>query len=113
MGTPVQNFNANVIGGMYEMTRGAVPYLHSYAVQKGSGEVYNSTSSTAPFANDLSLYKYTGEQKYLEAAIEKADKYLAEVVYARDEQEPDWTSFIYISYFPNLSSVIDIYVSHI
>ena len=109
MGNPVQNFNANVIGGMYEMTRGAVPYLHSYAIQKGNGEVYNVTSSTAPFANDLSLYKYTGEQKYLDSAISKADKYLEEVVYARDEQEPVWSSFIYISYFPNLSSVIDIY----
>ncbi|MBQ2968489.1 MAG: glycoside hydrolase family 127 protein [Clostridia bacterium] len=109
IGEPVSGFNANVIGGMYEMTHGGVPYLLNYGLQKGKTEVTNSYGSIASFSNDLSMYKYTGDKKYLDTAIEKADKYLENTVYAESTQQPEFSLFIYISYYPNLASLVDIY----
>ncbi len=109
IGTPIAGFNANIAGGMYEMTRGAVPFLHNYSVEKGSQTVVNSYGNIAEFSNDLAMYKYTGEQKYLDSAIQKADDYLINEVYAEHTGKPVWDSFIYISYYPNLASLIDIY----
>ena len=109
IGKPVSGFNANVIGGMYEMTRGGVPYLLNYGLEKGQTEVTNSYGSIAAFSNDLTMYRYTGEQKYLDTAIQKADKFLQDTVYAEATELPAWNTFIYISYYPNLASLIDIY----
>ncbi|MBR3942038.1 MAG: hypothetical protein IKJ55_01665, partial [Clostridia bacterium] len=109
IGEPIAGFNANVYGGMYEMTRGMVPFLHEYALEKGTSEVTNSYGSIASFSNLLNMYKYTGDKAYLDKAIADADKYLEEVVYATPTSMIAWISFINISYFPNLASLIDIY----
>ena len=109
IGEPVSGFNANVIGGMYDMTRGTLPFLHDYALEKGQKAVTNSYGSIAPFVNDLSMYKYTGDKTYLDKAIAGADAYLEKTVYAESNTLPGWTSFIYISYYPNLASLMDIY----
>ena len=110
MGTPIANFNANIWGGMYEMTRGMMPVLHQQTLAKGQQEVTNSqSSSVASFVNDLNMYKYTGEKQYLDKAIAGADKYLEEVVNTEDSTVPVWTTFIWTSYYPNLGSLMDIY----
>ena len=109
IGEPVKGFNANVILGMYEMTRGTMPYLYSYGVEKGNTEVVNSYGSIPPFANDITMYKHTGDKTYLDKAIAAADKYLEEEVYAEDYIQPDWNTFVYISNFPNMSSLLDMY----
>lgn len=109
IGQPIAGFNSNVYGGMYEMTRGMVPYLHEYALEKGTSEVTNSYGSIASFSNLLNMYKYTGDKTYLDKAVADADKYLEEVVYATPTSMIGWSSFINISYFPNLASLIDIY----
>ena len=106
---PVAGFNANVTGGMYEMTRGGVPFLQKYTLEQGQGTVSNAYGEIPSFVNSLTMYKYTGEQKYLDKAIEAADGYLKEKVYKADTQHRGWTDFIYISYYPNLASLIDIY----
>ncbi|MBQ7040023.1 MAG: hypothetical protein IJN39_05590, partial [Clostridia bacterium] len=109
IGEPISGFNANVVGGMYDMTRGTLPILHDYALEKGQKAVTNSYGSIAPFVNDLSMYKYTGDKTYLDKAIKGADEYLEKTVYAESNTLPGWTSFIYISYYPNLASLMDIY----
>ena len=109
IGSPISGFNANVLGGMYEMTRGTVSSLHDLALTKGSEAVVNAYGSIAPFANDLTMYKYTGDKSYLDKAVLAADAYLEEVVYAESTAQPEWAGFIYISYYPNLASLLDIY----
>ena len=109
MGTPVTGFNANVWGGMYEMTRGMVPFLHQHALVKGQQAVTNSYGSVAPFVNDLNMYKYTGDKQYLDKAIAAADEYLEYHTYNENTTMPAWESFIWISYYPNLGSLMDIY----
>ena len=109
IGSPISGFNANVLGGMYEMTRGTVSFLHDFALTKGSEKVVNAYGSIAPFANDLTMYKYTGDKNYLTKAVAAADEYLEEVVYAESTAQPEWAGFIYISYYPNLASLLDIY----
>ena len=109
IGSPVSGFNANVVGGMYEMTRGGVPYLLNYGLEKGQTEVTNAYGSIASFSNDLTMYRYTGDKKYLDTAIKKADQFLESKVYAESTEMIEWSNFIYISYYPNLASLIDIY----
>ena len=54
------------------------------------------------FANDLSMYKYSGDKKYLDSAIEKADKYLEEVVYAESFIQQDSVTEMEAVYEPSL-----------
>ena len=109
MSGPITGFNANVWGGMYEMTRGMVPFLHQHALVKGQQAVTNSYGAVAPFVNDLNMYKYTGDKTYLQKAVATADKYVEDMVYNENTTMPAWESFIWISYYPNLGSLMDIY----
>ena len=109
IGTPRAGYNLNVTAGLYEMTRGNTPALYDLGLKKGQGSVKNEYGSVAPFSNNLNLYIYTGEQKYLDDAIKQADEYLEKVVYAEMSQQLPWESFIYISYYPNIASLMDIY----
>lgn len=110
IGKPIQGYNLNVFGGLYEMSRGLTPALFDIGIEKAS-QVTNQYGNIPPFANDLTLYHYTKDAKYLNLAKEKADKYLTDVVYneAYNAQTPAFSSFINISYYPNLASLLDIY----
>jgi len=59
--------------------------------------------------NDLHLYKYTGDKKYLDKAIASADEYLEKVVYSSKNEPIKDTVFVYSGYYPSLSSLLDIY----
>ena len=109
IGYPNNAYNANVTAGLYEMTGGNVPYLYELGLEKGEQDVYSGYSSIAPFSNTLNLYLYTNEEIYLEQAVEMADAYLENVVYADKTELPAWKEFVYTSYYPNLGSLIDIY----
>ena len=109
IGTPKTGYNINVTAGLYEMTGGNVPYLYELGLTKGKGTVKNEYGSVAPFSNNLNLYIYTGDQKYLDSAIQQADDYLKNVVYAETTDLPLWEKFIYVSYYPNIGSLMDIY----
>ncbi|MBQ2967071.1 MAG: copper amine oxidase N-terminal domain-containing protein [Clostridia bacterium] len=109
IGTPRNGYNLNVTAGLYEMTRGNVPYLYSIGLEKGKRGVVNEYGSVANFSNDLNLYIFTGDKQYLDNAIEKADTFIEKNVYSTSETLPAWESFIYISYYPNIASLMDIY----
>lgn len=110
IGSPIQYYNLNVMGGIYEQTGGTLPWLLNYAVEKAkSGTVNETASAVAPFMNDLHLYKYTGDASYLEKAVAAADNYLEKVVYAPKTSQPSTTAFVYSGYYPSLSSLLDIY----
>lgn len=109
IGSPINGYNLNVVGGLYEMTRGAVPYLYQYGLEKGLSTVTNSYGSIPTFSNNLYLYKYTGDTQYLNKARQQALQYVTDVVYTPKTEPVDWSSFIYISYYPNLASLIDLY----
>lgn len=108
MGSPVVDFHLGTYGGLYEMTQGGVPELMGYVNEKAMAD--DSGSFTA-VQNDLALYKYTKDSKYLDAAKKAADKYIEETLDSETymSQLPVWGSFINISYFPNLACFIDLY----
>jgi len=109
IGSPRAGYNLNVFGGIYEMTRGNTPAMYSIGLQKGAAGVVNAYGNIAPFSNNLNMYLYTNEQKYLDEAIKQADAYLAEKVYIdHDKFDLNWESQVYSS-FPNLGSLLDIY----
>lgn len=110
IGKPIEAYNLNVYGGLYEMSRGMIPALLNIGMER-SGKVNNSYGSIPPFVNDLSLYHYTKDESHLKAAIEKADKYLEDIVYGDEfnSELPGIDKFIYISYYPNIASLLDIY----
>ncbi|CAG7638826.1 copper amine oxidase N-terminal domain-containing protein [Paenibacillus allorhizosphaerae] len=113
IGSPINGYNLNVVGGMYEMTHGAVPYLYQYGLDKGKATVTNAYGSIPTFSNNLYLYKYTGDSQYLTKARQQAQQYVTDVVYKPQTEPVGWSSFINISYFPNVASLIDLYeVTH-
>ena len=108
IGTPKSGYNTNVTAGMYAMTHGMVPYLYKLGLDKGKTTV-NAYGELPAFENTLNMYKYTGDKKYLTQAIAEADNYLKTHVYPIEERPEEWINFIYISYYPNLASLLDIY----
>ncbi|RKN84439.1 copper amine oxidase N-terminal domain-containing protein [Paenibacillus ginsengarvi] len=113
IGSPISGYNLNVVGGLYEMTRGAVPYLYQYGLDKGKATVTNSYGSIPTFSNNLSLYKYTGDSQYLDKARQQARQYVTDAVHKPQTEPVGWSTFIYISYYPNVASLIDLYeVTH-
>lgn len=109
IGTPKTGYNLNVTGGLYEMTHGMIPYLYKLGLERGQKGVANEYGSVAPFSNNLNLYLYTGDESYLEKAKAQADEYLKTDVYKSGESIMSWNSFVYISNYPNLASMLDIY----
>ncbi len=110
IGKPINGYNLNVYGGLYEMSRGQMPELLKIGLQNAD-KVTNLYGNIPPFANDIARYNYTKDEKYLIAAKEKADKYLLDVVYNEkfNSEMPKYNNFINISYFPNLASLLDMY----
>lgn len=105
IGTPPSEFTASTYGGLYEMSKGGVPVLANVAMEKAAGSGYNA------IYNNLTYYRYTGDKKYLDAAIAAGDAYLAETINNEKYMNtlPTWSSFINISYFPNIGSLVDLY----
>ncbi len=105
IGTPPTEFTASTYGGLYEMSKGGVPVLANVAMEKAVGDGYNA------IYNNLSYYRYTGDQKYLDAAIAAGDTYIANTLGSEKYMSalPDWGSFINISYFPNIGAFVDLY----
>ena len=110
IGEFINIMNMNVRGGMYELTRGRVPYLLEKGIENTlAGKNVNGYNSMTPFSDDMYLYQYTGEKKYLDSAIRKADAYLADTVYAPQTTQIAFADFIYTKYFPNLPALMDMY----
>ena len=105
IGTPPTEFTASTYGGLYEMSKGGVPVLANVAMEKAAGDGYNA------IYNNLTYYRYTGDKKYLDAAITAGDKYIASTIANEKYMStlPGWSSFINISYFPNIGSLVDLY----
>ncbi len=71
IGSPVSQFGTSVYGGLYEMTQGRVPALLDYGVSHVSTDVgLKGINSMA------AMYKYTGDELYLNKLKEIADEYL-------------------------------------
>ena len=105
IGNPTGGFGTSVYGGMFEMTRGLSPALREIGVDSGL-----RTSGNAPaWSDQLWMYQLTGNAAYLDMAKEGADQYLERVVFSPPATLPDYTSFIYISYYPNLNALLDLY----
>lgn len=110
IGDFINIFNMNVRGGLYELTRGQVPYLLETGINNTiAGKNINGYNSMTPFSDDMYMYQYTGDKKYLDNAMKLADIYLKDVVYGPQELQVNWDAFIYTSYYPNLPALVDLY----
>lgn len=106
VGEPVKGFGTSVFGGVFEMTQGLSPAFREIGVDGG---VRASDGNVPAWAEQLWMYRYTGDAAYLEAAKTGADAYLEQVVYADSTALPEYTSFIYMNYYANVNSLLDIY----
>ncbi len=110
IGSFINIYNMNVRGGLYELTRGRVPYLLETGIQNTlAGKNINGYNSMTPFSDDMYLYQYTGDKKYLESAMKKADEYLESTVYGDQTQQKPFGDFIYTTYYANLPALVDMY----
>jgi len=109
IGNPIAGYNASVFAGLYEMTGGRMPVLLDIANQKSSQRVVNAYGSIPPFVNHLTAYKLTGDLSRLDTAISQAREYIDKEVYSKTAEPVDYSAFSYISYVPNIASLIDIF----
>ena len=109
IGKPIAGYNASVFAGLYEMTGGRMPVLLDIANQKSSQQVVNAYGSIPPFVNQLTAYKLTGNATHLDTAIRLASEYVDKQVYSKATEPVDYSAFSYISYVPNIASLIDIF----
>jgi len=106
IGSATAGYGTSVFGGLFEMTQGLSPAFREVGVDNG----VRQTSGNAPSWSDhVWMYRYTGNTAYLDQAKAAADQYLQTVVYAAPKTLPDYSSFIYISYYPNLNALLDLY----
>ncbi|WP_309122618.1 hypothetical protein, partial [Paenibacillus sp.] len=106
IGSPTAGYGTSVFGGLFDMTQGLSPAFREVGVDNG----VKQTAGNAPSWSDhVWMYRYTGDPTYLEQAKAAADQYLESVVYAAPSALPDFGSFIYISYYPNLNALLDLY----
>lgn len=106
VGNPVKDYSIGTFGGLYEMTSGSVPALLGISEERGL-----SGSGYVKVLNSLAVYRYTNDRKYLEEAKKAADEYLNSTLYSESYMSnlPNWSSFINLSYSPNLAALIDLY----
>ncbi len=109
IGKPIAGYNASVFAGLYEMTGGRMPVLLDIANQKSSQRVVNAYGSIPPFVNHLTAYRLTGDSSRLDTAISQAKEYIDKQVYSKTTEPVDYSAFSYISYVPNIASLIDIF----
>lgn len=109
IGQPIAGYNASVFAGLYEMTGRRMPVLLNIAEKKSKQRVVNAYGSIPPFVNHLTAYKLTGNRYCLDTAIIQAHDYISEQVYSKNTEPVDYSAFSYISYVPNIASLIDIF----
>ncbi len=94
-------YDAAVYGGLYEMSQGRMPYLLDYAVNK---------ASTAKPAAVGALYKYSGDETYLQKVIEIADAYLETYAHSPEKREVRLVdTFVYGDYITPTSILLSAY----
>jgi len=109
IGTPIAGYNASVFAGLYQMTGGRMPLLLDIAQQKSRQRVVNAYGSIPPFMNQLTAYRLTGDVAHLDTAVQLAREYVDQQVYSNVTEPVDYSAFSYISYVPNIASLIDIF----
>ncbi len=108
VGSPVNGYGNNTIGGAYAMTRSLTSVLKAAGIDSG---IKNETSYTQvpEWHQNLALYKYTRNTAYLELAKSGANDYLENTIYKTVYAPPTDLEFANISYVPYWSGLIDLY----
>ena len=105
IGEPPVQFTGGTYGALYEMSKGGTPVFAGVAMEKEVGSGFDA------IYNNLTYYRYTNDQKYLDAAKVAGDKYIESTFGNTNYMTKlrDWGSFINQSYFPNIGALIDLY----
>jgi len=106
VGKPVSGFGNSVFGGAYLMTQGLTIALRQIGIDSGHKTGGGNAQGWSEY---LWMYKYTGNEEYLEKAKNGADNYLKYSVFSPQKVLPGYESFIYISYYPNFQALLDMY----
>ncbi len=109
VGTPIKGYNSSVFYGLYQFSKGRIPYLREIAAKKANEKVVNAYGSIPPFYNDMAQYKLSGDSASLNKAIEGARLYIQQKVFSSDTTPVGYSLFSYISYVPNISSLLEMY----
>ncbi|HTN38122.1 MAG TPA: hypothetical protein VL053_13670 [Arachidicoccus sp.] len=109
IGRPINGYNASVFLGLFAASQGRTPYLKEIAQQKAKSPVVNTYGSIPPFINMVTSFKLTGDSSFFRKADSAARKYVRDVVYSKSLEPVDYSAFSYISYVPNLASIMDMY----
>ncbi|MFD0717367.1 S-layer homology domain-containing protein [Paenibacillus sp. GCM10027626] len=105
IGSPVDAFGTAVFGGAYAMTNGLTPTLGDIGIKQGA----RYKGGVTEFSEYVWMYRFTGEQQYLDKAKQLADAYIASAVDKPKSVLPRDDIFIALSYYPDIGALIDLY----
>jgi hypothetical protein len=105
IGGPVNNYSTHVYGGLYEMTQGRMPFLLNRAVQSPAQQ-----ANLSGIADQAVMFKYTGDETYLNNLRTLADQYLEQHPNAGANRESRFVSgFVYGDYIPMVTTLLAAY----
>ncbi len=109
LGGPVPFYGATVYSGAYEMTHGQAPAFGEFALGPGGAAATRGGTHPDPFEDSLALYRLTGERRWLDQAMEGADRYIAEHIKRLPERDLGSRPFLNTTFVPNWEGLLHMF----
>ncbi|HSI16008.1 MAG TPA: hypothetical protein VK961_28425 [Chthoniobacter sp.] len=107
---PGSLFGASTFASAYAMTQGRTGAFGSLCLdEKGAPRALHANGHTQPFADALALYRITGEQHWLDTAIDAADKYIAANITTLPTKDLGIMPFVNVSFTPDWEGLLQMY----
>jgi hypothetical protein len=107
---PMSTYGAAVFAGAFAMTHGRSPGLAACCLDdRGEPRVTKGYSHVQPFEDALGLYRLTGEKRWRDAAVESADKYIAENITRLPTKDLGVMPFMNMSFVLDWEGLLHVY----
>ena len=107
---PMSTYGAAVFASAFTMTHGRSPALGGFCLDdKGQPRVTKGYSHVQPFEDALALHRLTGEARWRDAAVEAADKYIAENITHPPTKDLGVMPFVNMSFVPDWEGLLHVY----
>lgn len=107
---PVRLYGASTYASALAMTHGQTfAFAEQSLLKDGSLRRTSPNGHGQPFDDALALYRATGDSRWLEQAVEKADAYLAQLAERKPLTDPGDRYFVNVSYSSNWEGLLHLH----
>lgn len=107
---PVSVYGASVFASAVALTHGRTPALAAMTVDaKGEPRPTRGYSHVQPWEDALALYRMSGDRRYLDAAVEGANRYVAENLAKLPTRDLGPVPFVNMAFVPDWEGLLHVY----